>query len=148
MKKNFSAKWWTVGLGLLLLGVLSFGLVYAQDGGSITVNACYDQDADGDCDDPEDGPAPAEVEACLDDETTCQAVPATFTDLAAGSYTPFLRFVGASQGHYPTTPRTAIDLAQGEQTEVTLGAVYPVHPKGVAVHEGLNRVYVAFQGPV
>ncbi|MEW5961721.1 MAG: cohesin domain-containing protein, partial [Chloroflexota bacterium] len=32
--------------------------------------------------------------------------------------------------------------------EVTLGAVYPVHPKGVAVHQGFNKVYVAFQGPV
>ncbi len=149
MKNKFSTKWWMAAVGLVLLATLSYGLVYAQAGnGSITVNACYDQNADGDCEDPEDGAAPAEVEACLDDDTNCQAVPATFTDLAGGSYTPFLRFSGASQGHYPTTPRTPIDLAEGEQAEVSLGAVYPMHPKGVAVHAGLNKVYVAFQGPV
>ena len=147
MHKTLTIKWSIVILTMFLLAMLPLGVVYAQDGGSITVNACYDQNADGDCDDPEDGPAPAEVEACLDDETTCLPVPATFTDLAAGSYTPFLYFVGASQGHYPTTPRAPLDLGQGEQAEVTLGAVYPVHPKGVAVHEQLNRVYVAFQGP-
>lgn len=148
MQKTITAKWLIIMTALLLLVLLPFGVVYAQEGGSITVNACYDQNADGDCDDPEDGPAPADVEACLDSEASCQPVPATFTDLVAGSYTPFLRFVGASQGHYPTTPRTPIDLGQDEQVEVTLGAVYPFHPKGVAVHEQLNRVYVAFQGPV
>ncbi len=148
MYQTFTVKWLTIMAALLWLAMLPFGVVYAQEGGSIMVNACYDQNADGDCDDPEDGPAPAGVEACLDDEATCQPVPATFTDLAAGSYTPFLRFGGASQGHYPTTPRTPIDLGQDEQAEVTLGAVYPFHPKGVAVHEQLNQVYVAFQGPV
>jgi hypothetical protein len=63
----------------------------------------YDQNADGDCDDATDSAAPADVEACLNDETTCQAVPATFSGLAAGNYTTFLRFPGASQGYYPTT---------------------------------------------
>ena len=147
MHKTISVKWLIIMTALLLLPLLSLGVVSAQEGGSITVNACTDQNADGDCTDPEDGPAPADVEACLDSEATCQPVPATFTDLAAGSYTPFLRFVGASQGYYPTTPRTPLDLGEAEQAEVTLGAVYPVHPKGVAVHEQLNRVYVAFQGP-
>jgi hypothetical protein len=148
MKDSLSVKWWIMALGLLLLAVLPFGIVYAQAGdGTITVNACTDQNADGDCDDTVDSAAPAGVEACLNDETNCLPVPATFSNLAAGSYTPFLRFTGASQGYYPTTPRTPINLAEGAQVEVTLGAVYPVHPKGVAVHAGLNKVYVAFQGP-
>lgn len=148
MKRRISTKLWAVGLSLLLLAGLTAGLVYAQTGGSITVEACVDQNADGDCDDAVDNTAPAEVEACLNDETTCEPVPATFTSLAAGSYTPFLRFVGASQGYYPTTPQTSIDLADDEEVTVTLGAVYPIHPKGVAVHEQSNKVYVAFQGPL
>jgi hypothetical protein len=147
MKNLLSVKWWIIALGLLLFVALPFGIVYAQADGTITVNACTDQNADGDCDDAADSAAPSGVEACLNNESNCLPVPATFADLAAGSYTPFLRFTGASQGHYPTTPRAAINLAEGAQVEVTLGAVYPVHPKGVAVHAGLNKVYVAFQGP-
>jgi hypothetical protein len=147
MKNSLSVQWWIMALGLLLLVALPVGIVYAQADGTITVNACTDQNADGDCDDAVDSAAPAGVEACLNNESNCLPVPATFANLAAGSYTPFLRFTGASQGHYPTTPRTPINLAEGAQVEVTLGAVYPVHPKGVAVHAGLNKVYVAFQGP-
>ena len=147
MKSSFSSKWWIAIVVLALLTLVPLGAVYAQ-AGSITVNACTDQNADGDCDDATDSAAPAGVEACLDDDTSCLPVPATFTSLAAGSYTPFLRFSGASQGYYPTTPRTAVNLAEDAQLEVSLGAVYPVHPKGVAVHTGLNKVYVAFQGPV
>ncbi|MBN1995775.1 MAG: hypothetical protein JW953_24025 [Anaerolineae bacterium] len=148
MRNIIFTKRWFIVLGLLLLIALPFGVVYAQGDGTIMVNACTDQNADGDCDDAVDGVVPAGVEACLNDETNCLPIPATFTDLAPGSYTPFLRFSGTSQGYYPTTPRTPIDLAEGEQAEVTLGAVYPVHPKGVAIHAGLNKVYVAFQGPV
>ena len=149
MKNIFSVKRWVVVLGLMLFVALSFGAVYAQTGdGTITVNACIDQNADGDCDDAVDSTPLSDVEACLNDDTTCMPVPATFDDLSAGSYTPFLRFTGASQGYYPTTPLTPIDLTDGEQVEINLGAVYPVHPKGVAVHAGLNKVYVAFQGPV
>ncbi len=145
MKNSFSAKWWIIVFGLLL--VLLPSVVYAQTG-NITVNACTDQNANGDCADAADSPAPLGVEACLNDTLTCQPAPATFSGLAAGSYTPFLRFTGASQGYYPTTPRAAVSLAADGQATVTLGAVYPVHPKGVAVHAALNKVYVAFQGPV
>jgi len=149
MKDIFSTRWWALAAALLLLGVLSSGVIYAQAGdASITVNACTDQNADGDCNDDADSDAPPDVEACLNDDTMCQAVPATFTSLDAGSYTVFLRFVGASQGYYPTTGSTQVDVADAEQAEVTLGAVYPVHPKGVAVHEQLNKVYVAYQGPI
>ncbi|HEX9921448.1 MAG TPA: hypothetical protein VGD99_02185, partial [Anaerolineae bacterium] len=147
MKSILSTKWWIAATALLLLIALSAGVINAQADGTIVVTACLDQNADGDCDDAVDGPAPAELEACLNDDSTCLPAPATFTDLAPGSYTPFLQFVGASQGYYPTTPSKPVELADGEQFEVTLGAVYPVHPKGVAVHEGLNKVYVAFQGP-
>ena len=117
----------------------------------ILVTVCTDQNADGDCTDDEDGPPPNDVEACLlnnaDDSETCQSPVPTIFPVAPGSYTAFLRFPGASQGYYPTTSRTTVDLSAGELAEVTLGAVYPVHPKGVAVHEQLNKVYVAFQGP-
>ena len=106
--KKMIFKPWTIAAVLVLLVALSFGLVYAQTS-SITVNACIDQNADGDCEDAEDVAAPEGVEACLDDETTCEAVPASFTGLAAGSYTPFLRFTGASEGYYPTTPQTPPD---------------------------------------
>ena len=141
-------KSWLLVIGLLFTVILSSSVIYAQAGSAtITVNACTDQNADGDCSDDFDGVAPLDVQACLDDDTNCQTVPATFTNLAAGSYTPFLRFPGASQGYYPTTSRTPVDLGPEELAEVTLGAVYPFHPKGVAVHEQLNKVYVAFQGP-
>jgi hypothetical protein len=133
---------------MVLIIALSAGVINAQTGGAIVIDACVDQNADGDCADEADGPAPAEVEACLTDESTCLPIPATFTDLAPGSYTPFLQFAGASQGYYPTTPSEPVELTGEEQLDVTLGAVYPVHPKGVAVHEGLNKVYVAFQGPI
>jgi DNA-binding beta-propeller fold protein YncE len=138
-----------VVIGLLLIAALSTGLIYAQAGtGAITVDACTDPNANGLCTDAVDEPAPAEVEACLDDETNCQPVPAVFDNLPAGSYTVFLRFVGASQGYYPTTGRVSIDLADDAQEEVTLGAVYPIHPKGIAVHAQLNKVYAVFQGPL
>lgn len=148
MNANLRTKWWMIGAGLLLLVALPAGWIYAQAGGTIQVQVCTDQNADGDCDDAADGPAPAAVEACLNDDSTCQPVPATFSGLVAGSYTAYLRFPGASQGYYPTTGRTSLTLTEGAQTEITLGAVYPVHPKGVAVHQPLNKVYVAFQGPV
>jgi hypothetical protein len=132
----------TTAVLLLLTGTVS-----AQAGqGQITVKACQDQNADGYCTDNEQSLPGAE--ACLNDESTCQPVPATFTDLPAGDYIPFLRFTGSTQGYYPTTPRTSVNLASGESVTVSLGAVYPVHPKGVAVHEALNKVYVAFQGPL
>jgi hypothetical protein len=123
------------------------GLANAQTGvGQITVSACQDQNADGHCSAGEGSLLGAE--ACLNDETTCQPVPATFTDLPAGDYTPFLRFTGSTLGYYPTTPRTPISLTSDESPSVQLGAVYPVHPKGLAVHPTLNKVYVAMQGPV
>lgn len=116
--------------------------------GTITVNACNDQNADGDCNDGEVLLVNAGVEACLNDTTLCQSVPATFTNQAAGNYTAFLRFSGASQGYYPTTGHTPVNIALGQTQIISLGAVYPVHPKGVAVQQELNKVYVAFQGPV
>ena len=147
MRTIVATKWWLTTLLLLLLTALPVGLVYAQaGGGSLTVDACNDLDADGICG-PGD-PLPAGVEACLDDGSACQPVPAVFDSLAAGSYTPFLRFTGASQGYYPTTARSPVEVVEGQTVEVTLGAVYPFHPKGVAVHPGLNKVYVAFQGPM
>jgi hypothetical protein len=83
---------------LLLLIALPSGLVFAQaTPGTLLINACTDQNADGECDDPVDGPAPAGVEACLNDNTNCQPVPATFTGLAPGTYTVFLHFAGASE---------------------------------------------------
>ncbi|HEX9926888.1 MAG TPA: hypothetical protein VGD99_29845, partial [Anaerolineae bacterium] len=148
MNVKFDSRWWVRFVGLFLLMALPSGWVYAQANGSIQVQACTDQNADGDCTDASDGAAPAGVEACLNDDTSCQPAPATFNGLAAGSYTVYLRFPGPSQGYYPTTGRTTLALASGEQAQVMLGAVYPVHPKGVAVHPQLNKVYVAFQGPV
>ncbi|MFC1975175.1 hypothetical protein ACFLXQ_02105 [Chloroflexota bacterium] len=127
--------------------LLGAGPANAQTGlGQITVSVCQDQNADGHCTASEESLLGAE--ACLNDETTCQPVPATFTDLPAGDYTPFLRFTGSTKGYYPTTPRTPINLASDESITVQLGAVYPVHPKGVTVHPALNKVYVVFQGPV
>ncbi len=135
-----------IGLILLLTPLLETS--HAQtDGSTLTVNACRDQNANGLCTDSVDGSAPAEVEACLNNTTNCQPVPATFTGLASGSYTTFLQFPGSSQGYYPTTGQSVIEIGESESITVTLGAVYPIHPKGVAVHELLNKVYVAFQGP-
>ena len=141
----YRAKWvWQTLLVLVAVLLLLTGTASAQAGGQITVNACHDYNANGLCTDGEDMLLGAE--ACLD-ATTCQAVPATFTNLAAGLYTPFLRFSGPTLGYYPTTPRTPVNLADGQSLTVQLGAVYPVHPKGAAVHPTLNKVYVAFQGP-
>ena len=78
MTNIFSTKWWIAAMGLLLLVALSAGVMYAQ-AGTITVDACLDQNADGDCDDDVDGPAPSDLEACLDVETNCSPVPATFS---------------------------------------------------------------------
>ncbi len=130
MERIFSRqKWAAAVISLLLLAGLSSGLVYAQAGqGTLTVNACTDQNANGECSDPVDGPAPAEVEACLNDDTNCQPVPATFTGLAPATYTAFLRFTGASQGYYPTTGRVSLDLADGAQ-EITPAPSTPFTPK-------------------
>ncbi len=152
MKKLFSTKWLTAASGLLLFIALTGGVIYAQAGsGDIDVNACYDQNANGLCAGDEMELAGGGVEACLEDSSGgmlgCLPVPAEFTDRDPGSYTVYLRFVGEAAGHYPTTGRTAIDLTQGGSVQATLGAVYPIHPKGVAVHQQLNKVYVAFQGP-
>ena len=66
MKKLFSIKWWPLAVGLLLLVPLTAGAVFAQAGdSSISVNACTDQNADGDCSDSVDTAAPADLEACL-----------------------------------------------------------------------------------
>lgn len=117
-------------------------------GGKIIVNACNDQNADRDCDDSgeviliNNG-----VEACLNDVTNCKPVPATFEQLSPGTYLVFLRFVDASQGYYPTTPKTPITVTLGQTQPITMGAVYPVHPTGIAVHPSLKKVYAAFQGP-
>ncbi|MBN1994259.1 MAG: hypothetical protein JW953_16295, partial [Anaerolineae bacterium] len=132
-------------LTAIILLLLLTGTAGAQ-AGQITVNACQDQNADGICAAGEEPLLGAE--ACLNDETSCQPVPATFAGLPAGDYAPFLRFAGSTQGYYPTTARTPVTLAADESATVTLGAVYPVHPKGVAVHAQLNKVYVAFQGPI
>jgi DNA-binding beta-propeller fold protein YncE len=155
-------------VGLLWLTIFAIGLTKAQTvTGTITVEACEDLDAEGVC--GPGGPLPAGVLACLENQsgqTTCQPAPATFTGLSTGVYTAALQFSGASQGYYPTTAPARITLSgctctgcqcsgpgcvcQCEcqcQAVVRLGAVYPMHPKGVAVHTGLNKVYVAFQGP-
>src|SRR5262245_6581714 len=152
----------------LWLIVLLPGWAQAQTlSGSIVVEACEDQDADGLC--GLAGALPAGVMACLEDQSgqvTCRAAPATFTSLAAGVYTATLRFSGASQGYYPTTSPVRVQLAECSCTgcqcsgpgcscececqceaHVRLGAVYPVHPQGVAVHLPPNHVYPAFQGP-
>ena len=141
MKSLYLTKWWVVVLCSLILMALASGPVQAQAGdGLIRVDVCTDLNANGLCDDPVDGPAPLDVEVCLNDETNCQPGPATFDNLLPDSYDPFLRFTGASQGHYPTTPQTVINLAEGTEAQVTLGAVYPIHPKGIAIHSGLNKV--------
>lgn len=102
--KKATLRWVT----LLLLSIIPFipaKTTTAQtDDGTIIVNACYDQNADGDCTDSIDGPPPADTEACLNDDLNCQPIPATFGNLSADSYTTFLQFPGTSQGHYPTTP--------------------------------------------
>lgn len=137
-------------------GAFSFEGVGAADtitttvgGGTITVNACEDQDADGSC-----GPGetlPSGVLACLtdSDETpvgACQAVPASFT-VDPGTYLAHLEFTGDSQGYYPTSGPQAVEIAQCGSAEITLPALDPIHPKNMAVHEQLNKVYVTFQGP-
>jgi uncharacterized repeat protein (TIGR01451 family) len=120
--------------------------------GVIHVDACHDQDADGACD--ADGTAlPAGVQGCLRGDLSgdlgCKPVEAVFRNLDPDdSFTPYLSFTGASQGHYPTTHAAPVRVGHGEVLTQTVGAVYPVHPKGVAVHAPLNKVYVAFQGPV
>ncbi|MCP4407928.1 MAG: hypothetical protein GY807_09245, partial [Gammaproteobacteria bacterium] len=129
--------------------------------GAITINACEDLDADGTCEAGE-GSLPAGTQACLRYEDTgealgCKPVPATFENLSPGRHTAYLMFGQAGAGYYPTTPPTEINLlgcqcadcgcttpncqCQCEcscSAQVTLGAVYPVHPKGIAVHAGLN----------
>ena len=117
-------------------------------GGRITVLACEDKNADGACG-PDEQPLPDGVQACLVDsegQKTCQAVPAEF-QAGSGVFTASLEFNGASQGYYPTIPSASVEILACEDKEITLPAVYPVHPKGIDIHEGLNKVYVAFQGP-
>ncbi len=117
--------------------------------GLITVRACLDKNADGDCSGEDEIPPPAGVQACLvagDDSEICLPVPAEFS-VAPGSYAAHLEFTGDSQGYYPTIPSKIVAVEQCGIAEITLPAVNPVHPKGVAVHEPLNKVYVAFQGP-
>ncbi|GAB4432456.1 MAG: hypothetical protein Kow0031_13850 [Anaerolineae bacterium] len=148
--KHLAPKWVISAAALLVLILLHPAiLTRAQNGdtGSITVTACYDQNADGDCTDRFDGPAPPATVACLDTVANCLPVPATFPSLPPGSYTTFLQFPGVSTGHYPTTPRPTIELNAGDAVAVTLGAVYPIHPKDIAVHVQLNKVYAVFQGP-
>jgi hypothetical protein len=148
MKQLFSNKWWIAVASMLLLLALSSGAVSAQTGtATLTVTACDDQNADGQCVVSSGTELPAGVMVCLNDTANCLPAPAAFTQLVPGTYTPFLRFTGESEGYYPTTPRTPITLAGGEDAAVTLGAVYPIHPKGIAVHTGTNKVYAAFQGP-
>lgn len=142
-------KWLLVAMMVSLAVGLAVEQTRAQTPGTgtIEVTACTDQNADGDCNDGFDGPAPVDTVACLNDTAACLPVPATFDELPPGPYSVFLQFPGASQGYYPTTPRQTINLAADETVDVTLGAVYPIHPKGIAVHRQLNKVYVAFQGP-
>ena len=118
-------------------------------GGTIKVNACEDKDADGMCDRET---LPSGILACLTDSSgalfdTCQPVPATFTVDPGKTYTAHLKFTGESQGLYPTVITKTAEVNICESTVITLPAIYPVHPKGVAVHEDTNKVYVAFQGP-
>jgi len=152
MKKQLGSKWFLALTGLIALIGLTGGLVFAQTGDStITVTACNDINANGLCGVDEDEFIEGGVEACLENGSGgmlgCLPVPATFTGLSADNYTVFLRFVSDAQGHYPTTGRTAVSLGQNETADVSLGAVYPIHPKGVAVHAQTNKVYVAFHGP-
>ncbi len=150
-RKQSLCRWPILLQVIIFITVVALVLVWAgpavaQSGlGQIMVQACIDQNADGICTASETVLSGAE--ACLDDESTCQPLPATFTDLSPGDYTPFLRFTGVTQGYYPTTPRGPVTVDAGATITATLGAVYPVHPKGVAVHPTLNKVYVAFQGP-
>jgi hypothetical protein len=146
-------KWWPAALALVALALLSFSLAFAQTGnGSIAVIACLDQNADGLCAAAEAELVGGGVEACLEDGggglIECLPVPHTFTGLPAADYTAYLRFVAEASGYYPTRGRVPVPLADDEQAAVVLGAVYPIHPKGVAVHATLNKVYVAFQGPI
>ncbi len=148
--KNLALIWGILAAALLAAWLmLPPAPTHAQSGdtGSITVTACYDQNADGDCTDSFDGPAPPATVACLNTTANCLPVPATFGNLPPDSYTAFLQFPGVSTGHYPTTPRPTLQLAAGDAIEVTLGAVYPIHPKDIAVHAQLNKVYAVFQGP-
>jgi DNA-binding beta-propeller fold protein YncE len=118
-------------------------------GGKITVNTCEDKDADGIC--GPGGTLPPGVLACLTDSNdapvgSCQPVPATF-QVEPGVYKAHLEFTGKSQGYYPTIPSTTVEVNQCGHVDPILPAVDPIHPKNVAVHAGLNKVYVAFQGP-
>jgi len=118
-------------------------------GGIITVNACEDQDADGVC--GPGGDLPPGVQACLTDTNgapvgSCQPVPAEFM-VDAGVYSAHLAFTGESQGYYPTLASQPVEVSQCGTAEITLPAVYPVHPKGVAVDQASGKAYVAFQGP-
>lgn len=117
--------------------------------GKIIVDACPDQDADGVCG-PGD-PLPPGVLGCLQGilsgDLGCQPVPALFAGLDPDdTYTPYLQFTGPSQGYYQTTHATGIQVTHGQVVTTTLGAVYPVHPTGIAVHQPSNKVYAAFQG--
>ena len=48
MQTTFATKWWVLAAAMLSLVLLSSGAVFAQvDTGVIAVNACYDQNADG-----------------------------------------------------------------------------------------------------
>ncbi len=118
--------------------------------GKIIVDACPDLDADGNCG-PGD-PLPPGVLGCLrgvlSGDLGCKPVPALFAGLDPNdTYTPYLKFTGPSQGYYQTTRAAGIQVKHGQVVTTTLGAVYPVHPTGIAVHAGLNKVYAAFQGP-
>jgi hypothetical protein len=119
------------------------------DIGNLTVHACFDQNADGLC--ATETELTGGVEACLEDSSGsllgCLPAPAAFTDLTAGTYTTYLQFTAEAAGHYPTTGRVAVDLSPEEEATATLGAVYPIHPTGVAVQPDSNKVYAAFQGP-
>jgi uncharacterized repeat protein (TIGR01451 family) len=118
-------------------------------GGVITVKACEDQNADGVCD--SGGMLPPGILACLTDANgapvgSCQAVTATFT-VDAGVYTAKLAFTGESQGYYPTLASQQVEVSECGVAEITLPAVNPIHPKGVAVDQASGKAYVAFQGP-
>jgi DNA-binding beta-propeller fold protein YncE len=157
-------------VGVLALGSYGLELAHADTtiiSGTIVVTACEDWEADGICSDDNPPLEGATVELESEDGTLLTATtPATFTNLTYGAYTATLRLDGPYQGYYPTIAPVRINLPQcqcdcgcsnpdacGCQCDcacwgwIKLGAVYPIHPKGVAVHRGLNKVYVAFQGP-
>ena len=79
MPRRFGLIVWSLCL-VVLAAVLLTSAASAQTGSAqLTVNACQDQNADGVCTGSE-APLPG-AEACLNDGSTCQPVPATFSAL-------------------------------------------------------------------